>query len=255
MALSGYRTFAFTLSTSRCGTTAIARVLRSLGCDAHHEILQNSQLYYRWMKRRFSPCPAYEMDAFVGTIRDYIGEYLSASVVNKCNCGCQEYPLSLTDAPMVFADISHFTSCLWPLIFKAFSDVRCVHITRHGGVWVERFMSQYGLEALYGETEYPAHGLPDREFERLNPFEKACWYWNSRNRYFLMSGAPRFKAEELGDHAEEVCGYLYPEGDKKKFAAGIRNIDNSKYRWNDWRAYEKRTFERMCGETMAMLGY
>lgn len=253
--MNGYRTFAFTLSTSRCGTGAIARVLRSLGCDAHHEILQNPQLYYRWMRRRFSCCPAYEMDAFVGTTRDFIGGYLSKPVVNDCGCGCQEYPLSLTDVPMVFADISHFTSCLWPLIFKAFNDVRCIQITRHGAVWVERFLSQRGIEALYGNDPYPAHGLREKEFSRLNPFEQACWYWNSRNRYFMLSGVPRFKAEELGDKAEEVCGYLYPEGDVGKFKAGIRNIDNSKYRYSDWRDYEKIVFERMCGETMGLLGY
>lgn len=51
------KTLIYVLATPKSGTTKLAHALRSIGIDAHHEVLPTTDIYLGWMKKRFTSTP------------------------------------------------------------------------------------------------------------------------------------------------------------------------------------------------------
>ena len=156
-------------------------------------------------------------------------------------------------------------------IRKLFPEAKLLLMVRDGRGVVRSVM---GWPQFYGPRSKGAYALAPlsgdpffEEWSRMSRFEKVCWSWRDTNE-FLMDHIPASHWLQLERITSDFDYFT------KQFANGVgieisyevwrarvmrrsRNASSSYGfpAWEDWTREQKDSFVRICGDTMAKLGY
>lgn len=255
--------FIYVLVMPVSGTHQLAHALRSIGIDAHHEIIDIRPIYLEWMKKRFTSDPALNIESAEALWKDNLLEYLKG----------EGY----------FADISHYISMLYPLIDRITSsmniDSRSIFITRkmyphrlraygnysckQTGMRIDDNTISNNRDLIYTHELSWSSDITWEAYTTMSHFERLCWQWKLHNEYFMKSNRKIFHVEDFNTRSLEILNVLYPEAtedQKRKFKETLFYRPLSPDKSNppytlEMTNNEKQIYSEVCEPTLKRLGY
>ncbi len=103
-----------------------------------------------------------------------------------------------------------------------------------------------------------------KEWDRMSRLEKLCWMWSADNRLIRSQTEHCVKFELVRKDFEyfnqQILQFLHLEMNPDHWKQTVGTVNNAtpRYtfpRYSDWKAGEKRSFERICGTEMSAYGY
>jgi hypothetical protein len=219
--------FIYVVGLGKTGTKKLAEAFQAVGVHAGHEIVRVGDLHRQYCNSWLLNQQDREGQAIVHDVAGRISSFISSG------------------PGMFHADISHYLSCLYPVIESLPFATRSVMLSNDALGWVAGQTRMYGsyVGDPQGGLSYWLHGLPS-SLHSASVFEVFCHAWAIRTRHFLESGMPIFPIMARNEQAELLLDTLYPEcpGDKReKFIQTIvepRETAGRFYRNIDWRQGE-----------------
>lgn len=158
-----------------------------------------------------------------------------------------------------------------PVIRSLFPSAQLFLISRDGRGFVRSVM---GWPFVYGRGSVGVYALAPleddpyfAEWPRMDRFERICWAWQETNAFLMRhvdaSRWLQFEAlvADYGYFSERLTGRLgldFPRELWKEHAERKSRNSTKEYGFPDWDGWSKDqqdAFRRICGDTMAKLGY
>ncbi|MBL4586170.1 MAG: sulfotransferase [Flavobacteriales bacterium] len=166
-----------------------------------------------------------------------------------------------------YGEINPFLRRHCAAMAEVFPAAKQFHIVRNPRNVLRSLMSRelFDRKDPMAKVIFPPKDDPlSEEWPRMTRFEKLCWLWAADNRFIRENVSHLIKFEDLRtdfDHFDkEVLQFLGLEMNADDWQRDIDTVYNSTPRYTypkyaDWPAADKRSFERICGEEMAVYGY
>lgn len=166
-----------------------------------------------------------------------------------------------------YGEINPFLRRHCAALQKTFPEAKFFHLVRDGREVVRSIMTRSNFSSkdpLLGFIKPPLGSPYRRQWEKMDRFEKVCWWWQADNRYLreqightlqfekLISDYDYFKKQLLDYLNIEVSGDIW-----KKYAKEPKNIspDYKFPHWSKWNKKEMDAFKEICGSEMEANGY
>jgi len=231
----------------RSGTTFIANLLNCGARQASvmHEANINDYWYYT--KAIHSPDEAYA----------YIKEYRLQEIYFRLQ----------GESFTTYGEINPFLRRHCAAISLALPAVRQFHIVRDPHDVIRSLMSRELLgrkDPMAKRVRPPVEDPYADRWESMKRFEKLCWLWAADKRYIRTHVGQNVRFENLLSDfdyfSSKVLDFTGLTMDQRDWSASVKGINNATPHYNfpaynDWGGDEKRSFETICGEEMAVYGY
>lgn len=152
-------------------------------------------------------------------------------------------------------------------IQRIFPKAKIFHLVRDGRDVVRSMMARKTMtrEDFNTRNIKPTQSDPwFNKWDKMNRFEKLCWYWDVENRYLheninttlyfekLLSSYEYFREYLLKPLALDITKEIWEEEIKTP-----KNVTQQYTipQWNNWDPEKIESFHKICGETMKNLGY
>lgn len=231
----------FILSTGRCGSTAIRDFLnQSQDCHCVHE-----------------PEPQLISEATLYAYGEYdhlnMAELLKSS--RPTTVDGKQYGESHLKLSFVF-----------PALNEAFPDATYIWLLRDGRDAVSSFHARgwyTGSQELHEWETWRIQGdrvgdFSPRQWAKLTPFEKCCWYWTYVNRRIQRSldtiaeRSLRVRLERLQESSSTIFGFLglTPPANPALSVRNVAMLHHRPVKHTDWNKEQMATFVDYCGTAM-----
>ncbi len=227
----------FILSTGRCGSTTIARLLSQVpGVVCAHE-----------------PHPRLIEEA---------KEYVERTA-------CRDDIVALLRATRLapkwthlYGESNHCLAWLADAVCQAFPDAYYIWLIRDGldvVASLDHRRVYRGMQGIWGQNMPFGDAVGDmgaREWQRLSPFARCCWRWSWTNRTIrqaLEGAGVRWlyvRLEDLQDRLADIGSFLGVDI-PPQLCAPVANASKSPVtKCNDWDRGQRQSFESLCGPLM-----
>lgn len=167
----------------------------------------------------------------------------------------------------VYGEINPFLRRHCVAMKTAFPEVKQFQIVRDPKNVIRSLMSRelFDRKDPMGDVIFPSISDPYSEkWKSMSRFERLCWLWAADNRFIRENTNHVILFENLRkdfDYFDQnVLKFLELEMIPDDWYAEINQVYNSTPRYTfpkypEWTAEQKRQFESICGEEMAIYGY
>lgn len=239
--------FFFGYGVFRSGTTFLADFLNR---HAKHAVVQheaNVNDYWYYTKAMHSESEA----------ATYATEYRKAEIYFRTN----------TLDFDVYGEINPFLRRHCAAMKLAFPEAKQFQIVRDPRNVLRSLMSRelFDRKDPMGHVIFPPKEDPYSEkWNSMSRFEKLCWLWAADNRFIRKNTHHTILFEKLRKDFDyfdsHVLKFLDLEMNPDDWHSEINTVYNSTPRYTfpkypEWTAEQKRQFETICGEEMAVYGY
>lgn len=246
------RTLIFALSTSKCGTRALATALRDIGLESFHQKVAIHRLIHTWTAGLFQPDD--DLAARIARFQDPVAEILMPHL----------------NGSGFFCDISHYLAWFYPVIDSLDISTRSIHITRDARRMVTEhlLLSNIGIRHawrdgghLYPPTLWQLRSEPMHQTS-FGMFEHWCCYWIALNEFFSEGKRQHFRLEGFNQQHKEILQELYPEASVEQESIFAESLSSSidPYRprflgWRTWPEIERKRYNSLCEVSLRQYGY
>ncbi len=244
----------FVLSTGRCGSTTIVKIL-----SQHTDITAKHEPHRSLIR---------VSDEFANGVRSY------EQVLKECR---SIYLNSTTYPAGVYVESDHKLFNLVAVLDSLFPKCRFIWLTRNGidtvastysRGWFSsdeenetnaRITNKKGMWAYYRLNGFKCGSLSQVKWQEMSAFERNCWYWSYVNSKIELQLSrlsderwTRVKLEDISFQFEKLQQFLGVEPQNLSISNENRAFQ-SIYGKEKWGTGEKLAFEYWCGELMSKL--